>query len=83
MARGGAPAELPKRPYYCPFTKNKKFETFLDDLFELGFDVERNKQELIQYVSAIESYYTEKLRDVYLRKNNRSRSIDPQTQKVN
>jgi hypothetical protein len=75
LGREGAPADLPKRGFYCPFTKNRKFETFLDDLFDLGFENERVKQEILQYVSALEAYYAEKLRDLYLRRdNNRSKS---------
>jgi hypothetical protein len=35
--------DVPKRDYYCPFTRNKKFELFLEDLFDLGFDHERNR----------------------------------------
>jgi hypothetical protein len=66
LGREGAPSDLPKRGYYCPFTKNRKFEVFLDDLFDLGFEHDRIKQEIIQYVSAIEVYYSEKLRDFYL-----------------
>jgi len=86
LGREGAPVDLPKRPFYCPFTKNRKFEIFLEDLFDLGFENDRIKQEILQYVSALEAYYAEKLRDVYLRRDkNRSKSQmgNIETQKVN
>lgn len=57
-----------KRHFYCPYTKSKKFEVFLDDLFDLGFDVERNKKEIALYMEAVEGYYSDKTRDLYLRK---------------
>jgi hypothetical protein len=57
-----------KRYYYCPYTKNKKFEMFLDDLFDLGFDTPRNKKEIALYLQAVESYYSDRARDLYLRK---------------
>jgi hypothetical protein len=47
--------------YFCPYTSNKKFELFLDDLFELNLEVKRNKDEIISYVKVIESFYTDKL----------------------
>ena len=86
LGREGAPVDLPKRAFYCPFTKNRKFEIFLEDLFDLGFENDRIKQEILQYVSALEAYYGEKLRDVYLRRDkNRSKSQmgNIETQKVN
>ncbi len=63
---------MPKRNFYCPFTKNRKFEVFLEDLFELGFNNDRNRQEIILYIQAVETYYTEKLRDLYVRKHHAS-----------
>lgn len=68
LSREGAPYDLPKRIYYCPLTRNKKFQVFLDDLFDLGFDVDRNKKEITDYVAAIEAFFSEKIRDLYLRK---------------
>lgn len=69
MARDGGHKDLPKRNFYCPYTRNRKFELFLEDLFDLGFDAFRTRQEIAQYFQAVETYYTEKLRDFYLKRD--------------
>ena len=69
VAREGGSNGMPKRNFYCPYTKNRKFEVFLEDLFELGFNNDRNRQEIILYIQAVETYYTEKLKDLYARKH--------------
>jgi hypothetical protein len=51
---------------------NRKFELFLDDLFDLGFDNTRIKKELTLYMYKVESYYSEKTRELYERKKRSS-----------
>ncbi len=38
------------RHFYCPYTRNKKFEVFIDDLFDIGFETDRIKKEIKSYV---------------------------------
>jgi len=45
--------------YFCPYTSNKKFEKFIDDMFTLKFDDEKMKTEIISYVKVIESFYND------------------------
>lgn len=52
--------------YYCPLTVNKKFESFLDDLFDLKLEVDRTKKEILNYVTTIENFFTEKLLKIKL-----------------
>ncbi|CDW88143.1 UNKNOWN [Stylonychia lemnae] len=50
--------------YFCPLTQNKKFEEFLKDLNDIKIDQDRVKQEIINYVKVIESFYTQKLQNL-------------------
>jgi hypothetical protein len=46
---------------FCPLTQNKKFEIFLDDLFDLKADLFRTKKEIVNYMQIVETFYTDKL----------------------
>eukprot|EP00347_Sterkiella_histriomuscorum_P004558 403360006 len=47
--------------YFCPLTQNKKFDEFLNDLFETTSDQPRQKLEILNYVTVVESFYTQQL----------------------
>ena len=53
---------------------NRKFELFLDDLFDLGFDNARIKKELTLYMHKVEGYYSEKTREQLYERKRRSSS---------
>lgn len=53
--------------YYCPYTKNKKFETFLEDLFEIGLGNSDLVSEISQYVQMIETFYNDKIQHYKLK----------------
>jgi hypothetical protein len=54
--------------FHCPITRNQKFEMFIDDLFDLNFDRDRTKKEIIDYVRTLDAWYSEKTRELYSKK---------------
>ena len=66
MVRGGSTERLiahfdQTNNFFCPHTKNKKFELFLTDLFELELEPEKTKSEIVKFVRLIETFYSEKI----------------------
>lgn len=49
---------------FCPLTQNKKFEAFLDDLFDLNIAQHKMKSEIVNYMQIVESFYTDKLHKI-------------------
>lgn len=47
--------------YFCPYTKNKKFENFVRDLLELKLENEETVKEVINYYKMVETFYTDKV----------------------
>lgn len=47
--------------YFCPFTVNKKFETFVGQLLELGIGNSEKTAQIVEYVQTIETFYTDKI----------------------
>ena len=48
-----------KDSVYCPFTQNAKFETFLDDLFDMRIGSVTMRRQIQDYVKCIETHYTD------------------------
>eukprot|EP00347_Sterkiella_histriomuscorum_P005736 403355465 len=66
--------------YFCPLTQNKKFDEFLNDLFETTTDQPRQKQEILNYVTVVESFYQRRFFRIPLKKsrtllNNKSKPM--------
>ena len=66
LVRGGSTERLiahfdQTNNFFCPHTKNKKFELFLTDLFELELEPEKTKSEIVKFVRLIETFYSEKI----------------------
>ena len=47
--------------YYCPYTQNKKFETFLEDLLDINLEKTDLVYEISKYVQLIETFYNDKI----------------------
>lgn len=48
-----------KDSVYCPFTHNAKFETFLDDIFDMRISQTSLKKQIQDYVKCIETHYSD------------------------
>ena len=46
--------------YYCPYTQNQKFESFVKSLIKIHVDAETTCSEIVNYVKMIETFYTDK-----------------------
>ena len=53
--------------YFCPYTKNSKFKYFIDDLLEINMSQENTATEIVNYVSLIETFYTDKIKQIKLK----------------
>ena len=53
--------KLLKQSYYCPYTQNRKFETFISDLLELNLPHDKTQEEIVHFVSLIETFYCDKI----------------------
>ena len=40
---------------------NKKFENFIDELFDLKLEEYQTKEEIVKYLTVIENFYTDKI----------------------
>jgi hypothetical protein len=58
------PEKLLQNNYQSPYTKNEKFEQFINDILELGLDQEITKKEIINFVKIIETFYCDKIKDI-------------------
>ena len=61
--------------YFCPYTQNKKFETFIRDLLELDLPNWRTKEEIVQFVSLIETFYCDKIANLIHKERQTERSL--------
>mmetsp|Transcript_5823 Transcript_5823/g.9312 ORF Transcript_5823/g.9312 Transcript_5823/m.9312 type:complete len:130 (+) Transcript_5823:1107-1496(+) len=50
--------------YFCPYTKNKKFELFVNDILELGLPKERTATEIVNFVRLIETFYFDRVQSL-------------------
>ena len=47
--------------YFCPYTQNKKFEHFIEDLLELNLPKAQTKVEIVAFTRLIETFYCDKI----------------------
>ena len=57
--RGQQLAKDNKDSVYCPYTHNAKFETFLEDLFDMKIGQGSQRRQIQDYVKCIETHYTD------------------------
>ena len=57
--RGTKLANENKDSVYCPFTQNAKFETFLEDIFDMRIAESSMRRQIQDYVKCIETHYTD------------------------
>ena len=57
--RGQKLAAENRESVYCPFTQNAKFETFLEDVFDMRIGQSSMRRQIIDYVKCIETHYTD------------------------
>ena len=70
--RGQKLAVENKDSVYCPFTHNAKFETFLEDLFEMRITQHNIRRQILDYVKCIETHYM----DIIQKMKTRARKIE-------
>lgn len=78
----GASIILGENSYFCPYTENKKFEAFINDLYELNFDAAKQKTEIINYVKVIESFYSDKIQHIKRQYEKRSKTMKAKSSRV-
>ena len=70
--RGQKLAVENKDSVYCPFTHNAKFETFLEDLFDMRITQHNIRRQILDYVKCIETHYM----DIIQKMKTRNRKIE-------
>ena len=56
-----------KKVTTCPFTQNAKFETFLEDLFDMQVGPATMRRQIQDYVKCIETHYTDIIKNSHLK----------------
>ena len=64
-----------KQSYFCPYTQNKKFETFIGDLLELNLPQQRTQEEIVHFVSLIETFYCDRISQLLKNERKRERTV--------
>lgn len=61
--------------FFCPYTQNKKFERFIGDLLDLNLPHSKTQEEIVRFVSLVESFYCDKITQLIRKERQSEKSL--------